>query len=215
MQRNTVITLAGAAVVTLGLAGSYLATTGLFAPEDAFAACRSGAVAGGDLGGPFTLVSETGEEMTDTQVFEGLSLAYFGYSYCPDVCPIDLQRNALAVTQAEQETGARIRPVFITIDPARDRPEVLARYTENFHDRLLGLTGSDAQVKAAADAWRVFYARGEGEGQDYAMSHSAFSYVVLPGGGFGDIVRREESPESLALRLECFADAVGEMPASN
>ncbi|MGZ9809163.1 SCO family protein [Pseudoroseicyclus sp. H15] len=208
MQRNHVITLAGATVVVLGLAGSYIATTGLFAPEDAYAECRSGAVAGGDLGGPFTLVSETGEEVTDAELWDGLSLAYFGYSYCPDVCPIDLQRNALAVAQAEEETGAEVTPVFITIDPERDTPDVLARYTDNFHDRMIGLTGSDAQVKTAADAWRVFYSRGEGEGEFYAMNHSAFSYIVLPGGGFGDIVRREETPESLAGRLECFADAV-------
>ncbi|NDV02653.1 SCO family protein [Pseudoroseicyclus tamaricis] len=208
MTRTSTIALAGAVIVLAGLAGSFLATTGLFAPEDRFSTCRAGSVAGGDLGGPFTLVSETGEEVTDAQLFDDeLSLVYFGYTYCPDVCPIDAQRNALAVSQVEEETGVQVQPLLITVDPARDTPEVLARYTENFHDRMLGLTGSETQVRGAAEAWRVFYSRGEGEGDNYLMSHSAFSYIVLPGGTFGDVVRREETPESLAERLACFADA--------
>src|SRR6056297_2340874 len=111
--------------------------------EDQFAECRASRVAGGpgDIGGPFELVSETGETVTDADVITQPSLLYFGYTFCPDVCPLDNARNAIAVEILE-ERDRMVTPVFISIDPERDTPELLADFTDNMHPRRIGLTGS-------------------------------------------------------------------------
>jgi protein SCO1/2 len=195
-----------AAVVVAALAGIYAATTLTGGDEDAFAQCRAGAVAGGAIGGPFTLISATGEAVTETDVITEPSILYFGYTFCPDVCPLDSMRNAQAV-DILAEQGVSATPVFISIDPARDTPEVVGRFADNFHDKMIGLTGSDAQVAAASQAYRTYYRRGEGDDAFYLMDHSTFSYIVLPGAGFVDFIRREDTPEDVATRVACFAEA--------
>lgn len=199
-------TLAGAAAVIAlaGVAGMALAP--LWSGRDAFADCRGGQVAGGDIGGPFTLVDARGEEVTDAEVLTEPSILYFGFATCPDVCPLDLARNAQAVDILE-ERGIDARPVFITVDPERDTPDVVASYAEAFHPRMVGLTGSPEQVDAAARAYRVYYARQGDDPETYLMDHSSFSYLVLPGHGFVDFVSRDEPPEVVADRLQCFVQA--------
>ncbi|WP_026198605.1 SCO family protein [Wenxinia marina] len=198
--------LAAVLVAVVGLGGTWLAIRLTQPGGDGFAQCRGGAVAGGSLGGPFTLVSETGETVTSEEVIDRPSLLYFGYTYCPDVCPIDAMRNAQAVEMLDAE-GIEVKPVFISVDPARDTPEVLAQYTANFHDRMLGLTGSEEQVREAAQAYRVLYSANDDDPEFYTVNHTAFSYIVLPEVGFVDVVRRDEAPEALADRLACFARA--------
>ena len=202
------IALIAAAVAALGLGatwavGRYYATTG-----GDFAQCRDGAVAGGAIGGPFTLIDETGREVTEAEVLDQPALLYFGYTFCPDVCPIDAMRNAQAV-EILDEQGLETRPVFISVDPARDTPEVLAEYTENFHDRMIGLTGSEEQVAAAAREWKVVYQALDDDPEFYTVNHSAFSYITLPGVGFVDFVRRDDPPEAVAERMACFIRAAG------
>lgn len=211
-MRTRTYALAAAALAAAGLGATLVATTRAPAAglEAALAACRGGAVAGGDLGGPFTLVNAQGEEVTDREVFTRPSILYFGYTFCPDVCPLDAMRNAEAVRVLE-ERGLEATPVFVSFDPARDTPEVVGAFAANFHPRMVGLTGSPDQVKAASEAYRTYYARAAGEeGEDpdyYLMDHSAFSYLVLPEVGFVDFVDREEAPEAVADRLQCFAEA--------
>lgn len=174
--------------------------------EDQFAQCRQGSVAGGDIGGPFTLVSETGDTVTDTDVITKPSLVYFGYTYCPDVCPLDASRNAEAV-EVLTERGVDAKPVFITIDPERDTPEVLAEFTDVMHPEMVGLTGTPAQIKAASQAYRTFYKRQPGGGDDYLVDHSTFTYLVLPEAGFVDFFRRDATVEQIADTVACFAGA--------
>jgi protein SCO1/2 len=204
------VALIAAAVAVLGLAATWLATT-LLAPQgDArFAECRGGAVAGGNIGGPFTLVSEAGETVTDADVFTAPTLLYFGYTYCPDICPMDSARNALALDILEEETGIVANAAMITIDPARDTPEVIGAFTHNFHDRMIGLTGTDAQIATAAGAYRVLYSKQGDDPEFYDMNHTTFSYIVLPEVGFVDFIRREDTAEQVAERLACFARAMG------
>ncbi len=192
-----------------GIVATAVAGMGSF-QSDPFAACRTGAVAGGDIGGPFELVNTAGATVTDTDVITAPSIIYFGYTFCPDVCPLDNARNAQAVDMLE-ERGVMANPVFISIDPERDTPEVMAAYITNFHDRMIGLTGSAEQVAAASQAYRTFYQKREAEPGDqyYMMDHSAYSYLVLPDIGFVDFVGREETPEAVAEKLACFADAAG------
>jgi len=203
--------IAAAAVVVAGLGAMYFAGFGGGEPEDRFAQCRASNVAGGtgQIGGPFELVSETGETVTEEDVIDKPTLIYFGYTFCPDVCPLDAARNAAAVDILE-ERGYMVKPVFISVDPARDTPEVLAEFTDYLHPRMLGLTGSEAQVRAASKAYRTYYQAQEpeeGAEEYYLVDHSTMSYLSLPDHGFVEFFRRDVTPEKMADRVACFADA--------
>jgi len=197
-------------VVVVLLGGLYVMTSGSDG-DDPFGQCRTAKIAGGadQIGGPFTLVDEDGQTVTDVQVIDQPSLIYFGYSFCPDVCPLDAGRNAEAVALLE-ERGTIVKPVFISIDPARDTPEVMKEFTDYLHPRMLGLTGSEEQVRAASKAYRTFYQKQEpeeGEEDYYLVDHSTFSYLVLPGHGFVEFFRRSIEAEEMADQIQCFVDA--------
>lgn len=204
-----------AAVVT-----ALLVVTAWFAlfrtADDPFAQCRASSVAGGAgaIGGPFTLVDETGRTVTEADVFVRPALVYFGYTFCPDVCPLDTARNAEAVDILE-EMGYEVTPVFISIDPARDTPEVLAEFTDHVHPRMIGLTGTPEQVAAASRAYRTFYRKQDGDPEYYLVDHSTFTYLVLPKTGFAEFFRREDTPEAIAARVACFLDAARSAGAGN
>lgn len=195
--------IAAAAVVGLvaGTAWFALRTS----PGDRFAACREGAVAGGggSIGGAFTLVDETGATVTDGEVFRHPSLVYFGYTFCPDVCPVDAARNAEAVDILESR-GIEVTPVFISIDPGRDTPEVLAEFTDMIHPRMIGLTGSEAQVLAASRAYRTYFRINDPGEEYYLVDHSTFTYLVLPETGFVEFFRQNVPADAMADRVACF-----------
>ncbi|MBT9385733.1 SCO family protein [Pseudooceanicola sp. CBS1P-1] len=203
-----------AAVIAMGglLGGTWYATRP--GGDDALAACRTGRIAGGteQIGGSFTLLDETGAEVSEAQVIDRPALLYFGYSYCPDVCPMDLARNVAAVALLEAR-GRIVKPVFISVDPARDTAPQLADFTDYLHPRLLGLTGTPEQIRNAARAYRVYYKIHPPEAgaaaDDYLVDHTTFSYLVLPGRGFVDFFRREETAEEMADRVSCFLDKAG------
>jgi protein SCO1 len=130
--------------------------------NDAFAQCRGGQVGGGAIGGPFTLVNAKGETVTDKDVITKPSLVYFGYTFCPDVCPLDNARNAEAVDILE-EMGIDVTPIFISIDPARDTPEVMGEFASIMHPKMIGLTGSEEQVKAASLAYKTYFKKQESD----------------------------------------------------
>ncbi len=195
-----------AAVAVLGLlAVSWMvALTGR--SDDKFAQCRNSAVAGGaELGGPFELVNGDGQTVTDTDVITEPSLLYFGYTFCPDVCPLDVDRNAAAIDILE-ERGMSVTPVFISIDPDRDTPEVVGEFADVMHPKMIGLTGSPEQVKAASEAYRTYYKAHEKTDDFYLVDHSTFSYLVLPDEGFVDFFRRDLTPDQVADNIGCFVD---------
>ncbi len=196
--------LAVAAVV--GLIGGSALWVFNARSEDPFAVCRAGQVGGGAIGGPFTLVDEAGATVTDAQVLTKPSLVYFGYTFCPDVCPMDNARNAEAVDILE-ERGYDVTPVFISIDPARDTPAVLTDFTENLHPRMVGLTGSPEQVKVASQAYKTYYKAQPAEDDFYLVDHSTFTYLMLPGTGFAEFYKRESTAEEMAQSVGCFVDA--------
>lgn len=198
---------AGAAVAVLaGLLGGsaywvYSNQTG-----DAFAQCRGGQVGGGSIGGPFTLVNSAGETVTDTDVITKPSLVYFGYTFCPDVCPLDNARNAEAVDILE-EMGLDVTPIFISIDPARDTPEVMGEFASIMHPKMIGLTGSEEQVKAASQAYKTYYKKQDATDEYYLVDHSTFTYLMLPEVGFVDFFQRETTPDEMAQTVACFLGA--------
>ena len=205
MKRTMALGAAAVAVVFLG-ATFWLTTRS--AGADRFAQCRSSTVAG-DIGGPFELVNADGETVTDQDVITEPALIYFGYTFCPDVCPLDVDRNAQAVEILE-ERGTTVTPVFISIDPARDTPEVVGEFAEAMHPRMIGLTGSESQVKQASQAYRTFYNAHEpqeGEEDFYLVDHSTFTYLTLPEHGFVEFFRREATSEEMADKVQCFVEA--------
>ena len=135
------------------------------------------------VGGPFSLVDHTGRVVTDADFRGTHTLVFFGFASCTDVCPTTLTEITGALDLLG-ELESRVQPLFITIDPARDTVEALAAYVENFHPRLLGLTGSPAEVDRAAEAYRVYYAKVPLEGEDYQVDHTAVVYLMGPEGQY-------------------------------
>ncbi len=198
---SALVALVATLVVLLGsLVYIYLGRSS----GDPFAGCREGVVAGGAaaIGGPFDLVRHDGQRVTEADVITGPTLVYFGYTYCPDVCPIDTVRNADAVALLD-ERGIEATPVMITIDPLRDTPEVMADYTSWMHPRMVGLTGTEAEISEAAKAYKVYYAK-NGEGEDYLMDHLTYTYFMAPEHGFLDFFQRDATAEDIAERVACF-----------
>ena len=210
MNRTFIASISAVAVTAL-LGVTWFMSSGP-GTDDKYADCRSGAVAGGaKIGGPFTLVDETGKTVTDADVIDQPSLLYFGYTFCPDVCPLDNSRNAEAIEILENR-GKIVKPVFISIDPDRDTPELLADFTDYLHPRMIGLTGTPEQVKAASQAYRTYYKKQEPEPGDeeyYLVDHSTFTYLVFPDDGFVDFFRRDLTPEQMADKVQCFLEAHG------
>lgn len=151
------------------------------------------------LGGPFSLTDETGARVTP-ETFRGrFMLIYFGFTYCPDVCPTELAKMAAALDLLGAE-AEEVVPILITVDPERDTPSALAQYTDLFHPRLVGLTGSEAEIAAAARAYRAYYAKVRtGPGADeYTMDHSAFVYLMGRQGEFIALFNPQTTPEAMA-----------------
>jgi protein SCO1/2 len=199
-----------AAVALATVAGLVAGTVWLvLRPEgdDRFAACREGVVSGGAgaVGGPFTLVDDAGATVTEAEVLTGPALVYFGYTFCPDICPVDAARNAEAVDILE-ERGLEVTPVFISVDPGRDTPEVIGEFTDLLHPRMIGLTGSDAQIAAAARAYKAYFRIADPDEDYYLVDHSTFTYLMLPDVGFADFFRREVTAEQMADRVACFLE---------
>lgn len=193
----------GAAAALL-LAGAVW--LGVQRDHDKYASCRQSAMAGGfgALGGAFELTDETGARVTDAQVFDRPSLLYFGYTYCPDVCPLDNARNAEAVDLLA-EAGHEVRPVFVSVDPARDTPEVLREFTDILHPQMLGLTGSDDEIAAVNKLWRNYYKKNdEGDDEYYLVDHMTNTFLVMPEDGTVAFFDRDVTPADMADQVACF-----------
>ncbi|CUH85447.1 SCO family protein [Thalassovita mediterranea] len=204
MNRALIASTAAVAALAL-LGGTYYAT---MRTGDALAECRTSSVAGGAIGGPFELVNADGQTVTDKDVITAPTLVYFGYTFCPDVCPFDAARNGEAVTMLE-ERGHTINSVFISVDPERDTPETVSDYASYMHPRMVGLTGSPEQVKVASKAYKTYYKKQlpeDGDNEYYLVDHSTFTYLMFPETGFAEFYRREATSEQIADSVECFIE---------
>lgn len=161
---------------------------------------------GASIGGYFELVDSHGRT-TNWEDFDGAyRMVYFGYAYCPDVCPFDLNRMMLGYRQfaeANPRLATNVQPIFITVDPERDTPERIGKYVSNFGDNLIGLTGTPDQIAQAARAFAVYYARGE-EGEDgtYLMDHSRAAYLMGLNGEPIALLPVDKTPEAVAAELD-------------
>lgn len=156
-------------------------------------------------GGPFTLVDGHGRVVTDRDFRGQWMLVYFGYTYCPDVCPTGLQVISHALGLLSPEKAARTRPLFITVDPQRDTPGVVEAYARAFHPGMVGLTGTEQQVADVATAYRVYYRRAPDSGRsqdDYLVDHSALAFLMGPDGRYVTWFAHGVSAEDMAAELD-------------
>lgn len=180
----------------------------------ALAACSAGPnqppldqapLAGAAIGGDFTLTGEDGKPVSWADFNGKWRVVYFGFAYCPDICPTDLQRSSQGLKLYAKDhaaLAAQIQPVFITIDPERDTPVVVAEFTDAFSPDLLGLTGTPEQVAAAAKAFGVYFAKGEVNEQGaYMMDHSNVTYLFDPQGNPIAMLPTDQGAEAVAAEL--------------
>jgi cytochrome oxidase Cu insertion factor (SCO1/SenC/PrrC family) len=202
VMRNRAFALAIATAAALAIVGAtvwfLLAPTG-----------RS--MAGGEalVGGPFTLIDQHGAEVTEQDFAGRYMLIYFGYTYCPDFCPMSLSNMTQALDMLPPEQAEQVVPILITVDPERDTVEQLAEYAPLFHPRLVALSGTPEQTKEAAKAYRVYFSKaGNGDGSDYLMDHSTFIYLMGPDGRYVRHFSHSATPEEIAAGIEAaIADA--------
>jgi protein SCO1 len=161
---------------------------------------------GARLGGAFTLTDENGKRVTDTAFAGRYRLVYFGYTFCPDVCPVDVQRLMQGLKAFETKDAARaakIQPLFISVDPGRDTAAVLAIFTNAFHPRLLGLTGSDAEIEAVKTRYGVYSEKDKAKADGtYTVSHSSTSILFGPKGEPITMLSPDKGPETVAQELD-------------
>ena len=162
-----------------------------------------------EVGGPFELAAHTGETVTDRDFRGKHLLIFFGYTYCPDVCPTTLQQVSLALDELGALADA-VQPLFISVDPERDTAESLADYVAAFHPRIVGLTGTPEQIAKAAEAYRAYYKKaGETEegDEDYLMDHTAFLYLMGPEGEFIEVYDHHTPAADIAQALRASLEA--------
>ena len=192
-------------VLGLLLAGGGLLAWHFVQPPGTIMSGQSGSSGKALIGGPFTLTDQTGQRRTEADLKGHYALVYFGYTYCPDICPTSLSNMTQALdllAEKSPEKAAAVLPVFITVDPERDTVEQLAGYAANFHPRLMALTGTTEEVAAAAKAYRIYYQKvEEADASDYLMDHSSVIYLMGPDGGYLSHFTHASTPDEIAAGL--------------
>ena len=162
-------------------------------------------LAGARIGGPFTLTSQDGKTVRDIDFAGQYRIIYFGYTFCPDVCPVDVQ-NLMAglklFEKAQPQAAAKVQPLFITVDPERDTPEVLKQFTANFHPRLIGLTGSMDAIRQVASSYIViFQKQASADPKAYLVNHTRQAYLMGPKGEPIALLSQDGKPQMIADEL--------------
>ena len=200
MKRTPTFALIGIMLVALGIiaATAVVAWRQISDAETAETADKTRFTAAVKIGGPFTLVSHRGDRVTDATYRGRFLFVYFGYGYCPDICPTELA-NMAAILDQMGATSERVQALFVTVDPARDTPKFLAEYVAQFHPKMVGLTGTQQQIADIAKKYRVFYRKAEEAGaSEYLMDHSNFFYLMGPDGKFLSMFRGGTDPAAIA-----------------
>lgn len=148
------------------------------------------------VGGDFELIDQTGKRFTSADMSGRYALVYFGFSHCPDICPDELDKMAQMFDKVQEQRPGGLLPIFVTCDPARDTPKVLAEYLAEFHPKFIGLTGSYEDIKAMCKKYRVYFSTPQNvqPGQDYLVDHSIYFYLMDPEGNFVEALGRQHSP---------------------
>jgi protein SCO1 len=165
-------------------------------------------LAGANLGGAFTLTDQQGQRVSESDFAGRYRIVYFGFTFCPDICPTDMQAIGAAMRRFEAEAperAAQVVPIFITTDPERDDPAALAAFVRNFHPRFVGLTGSPEEIGDVARRYGVFYQRtGDPNARDYLINHSRMAVLYGPEGQPIVLLPHEQGPEAIAAELDTW-----------
>ena len=192
-------------VLTVAMfAGLAVLGAGAFVALDLHGRTRgvAGTLLSAAIGGPFKLVDQNGDTVTNTDLEGKWLLVYFGYTHCPDACPTALNNIALALSDLAPAEKKQVRPVFITIDPERDTSPALKDYVSAFGAPILALTGTADAIGQAAHEYRVYYAKHPEPGGDYSMDHTSIIYVMDPKGRFTASFGGDDPPDQMAARLK-------------
>jgi protein SCO1/2 len=168
------------------------AATAVPAPQDAVQA-----VAGSSVGGAFALTDHNGQQVTDKSWPGKYTLVFFGFTHCPDVCPVTLDKLTVVLNAIGADNAAKIQPLFITTDAARDNADTIKTYLSHYHPSILGLTGTEEQLKAAQDAYKVYAAKvPTADGKDYSVDHSAYVFMMSPEGQLLRVFKSDDNGNS-------------------
>lgn len=155
-----------------------------------------------NFGGPFTLTDHTGKTVTDQNFNGQYRLIYFGFTYCPAICPTELQRISTVLKELGDK-GKQIQPIFVTVDPERDTAEIMKNYVSMFHPRLVGLTGTPEQIKQITSGYKIYYAKVQDDSMsDYTMDHSSFIYFMGPDDSLLRIFKMSDSIEDIVKVID-------------
>ena len=203
MPRKHLIILALFSIIVTGLLGWFIAPK-VVSPNNVLRTSGNALV-----GGPFELIDHRGETVTQEALNGNFTLMVFGYTFCPDVCPTELSTVTAAFDGYASEFGdlpEEIKAYFVTIDPERDTQEQMALYMSNFHPRMVGLTGTPEQIKKAAGAYRIYYAKvkDEGSAAEYLMDHSALIFLMGPDGEYLTHFSYGTPPEAITASLKKY-----------
>lgn len=162
-------------------------------------------LAGARIGAPFTLTDQNGQPFKDSQLNGRYRIMYFGYTFCPDVCPVDVQNIGAGLKSfaaKEPALAKKIVPVFVTVDPERDTPAVVKEFVANFHPDMVGLTGDPAAIAALAKSYGVFFSKGEKQpGGGYLVDHTRTTYLMDPAGKPVALLPADEGGDKVAAEL--------------
>lgn len=163
---------------------------------------------GARIGGPFALTNQDGKPVTDAAFAGRYRIMYFGYTFCPDVCPVDVQNIGAAMKLLDASDPAlaqRIVPIFVTVDPARDTPAILKQFVSAFHPRMVGLTGSAEEIARVGKEYGVYFKRGAGTAGGYLMDHSRQAYLMSPDGKPLALLPQEGPPQAIVEEVKKWA----------
>ncbi len=198
----------GVMLVALGLiaVAAFVAWNQISETDSSSSIDSTGFTANVRIGGPFTLTNHRGEKVTDSTYRGRFLFVYFGYGYCPDVCPTELANMAAALDMLGDKAIA-LQPLFVTVDPERDSVEFLSEYVGQFHPKFVGLTGTSAEISAVAKSYRVFYRKAnEDNSTEYLVDHSSFVYLMGPNGEFLTMFRGATDPAAMAKTIAAYID---------
>jgi protein SCO1 len=204
MNRRAMINLlraASALVLSLSLPFALAACQG---GKPAEGAAERPPLEGAAIGGPFTLVDKAGKPVSWDDFAGKYRTVYFGYTFCPDACPLDLQKlmqGFALFEKAHPDLAAQVQPIFITIDPERDTRQIVGEFTAAFSPRLIGLTGTPAEIDAAAKKFAAYYAKGEQTPGGYLMDHSRVAYLMGRKGEPIAMLPVDKTPQDVAAEL--------------
>lgn len=171
------------------------------------------APAGYNKGTHFTLTSHTGEPFDTKTDIQDFALVFFGFTHCPAICPTELQKMAVVLDSLDEDTKAKLTPIFITIDPERDTVDVMQSYIPQFHEDIIGLTGNVADIQAVLDGWKVYAAKvNDPQFSEYTMDHSTYSYLVDKDMNIKALFRLKTSAAEITTAIESIMDQSSENP---